>query len=160
MLGEHHGGLWRRGAVFFSAVCVGCTLLIGSHSWAATIEPCLGDLTINQGKGFKPVTSRTSANVGDSVMVGPGGTATVTYDDGCKVSVQPGAVTTIAPLSPCASGSYAADMGLPPAAAGAPAGAPAGTADPYLTLLMFGGFAGGIAYLVTTVRSGQGPASP
>jgi hypothetical protein len=40
-------------------------------------------------------------------MVGPGGTATVVYDDGCKVNVQPGAVTTISPLSPCASGSNA-----------------------------------------------------
>jgi hypothetical protein len=42
-------------------------------------------------------------------MVAPGGGATVVYDDGCKVDVQPGAVTTIAPLSPCASGSYADD---------------------------------------------------
>jgi hypothetical protein len=41
-------------------------------------------------------------------MVGPGGSATVVYEDGCKVAVQPGAVTTIAPLSPCTSGSNAA----------------------------------------------------
>jgi hypothetical protein len=75
--------------------------------WAATLEPGYGDLTINQGQGFKPINSRVDANVGDSVMVGPGGTATVVYDDGCKVNVQPGAVTTIAPLSPCASGSNA-----------------------------------------------------
>jgi hypothetical protein len=71
------------------------------------VEPGLGDLTINQGKGFKPVTSSINAKVGDSVMVGPSGSATVVYDDGCKVNIQPGAVTTIAPLSPCASGSNA-----------------------------------------------------
>jgi len=41
------------------------------------------------------------------VMVGPGGSATVVYEDGCKVDVRPGAVTTIAPLSPCAAGSNA-----------------------------------------------------
>src|SRR5690242_19913580 len=111
-----------------SALCVGCSLLIASQSWAATIEARQGDLTINQGEGFQPVTSRGTANVGDSVMVGPGGSATVVYDDGCKVSVQPGAVTTIAPLSPCASGSKAADMGLPPAAPG-PAYAPAPAID-------------------------------
>jgi hypothetical protein len=40
-------------------------------------------------------------------MVGPGGSATIAYEDGCKVDVRPGAVTTIAPLSPCASGSNA-----------------------------------------------------
>jgi hypothetical protein len=97
-----------------SALSIGCAVLVASPSWAATIEPGSGDLTINQGQGFKPVTSRTSANVGDSVMVGPGGSATVVYDDGCKVRVQPGAVATIAPLSPCASGSNAADLGVPP----------------------------------------------
>jgi len=92
------------------ALCIGCTLLMSGPSWAAMVEPGYGDLTINRGQGFKPVTSRINANVGDSVMVGPGGAATVTYDDGCQVNVQPGAVTTIAPLSPCASGSNAQDQ--------------------------------------------------
>jgi hypothetical protein len=96
----------KRGPLF-SAVAVGCAMLVASPSWAAVIEPGLGDLTINQGQGFKPVNSRANANVGDSVMVGPGGSATITYEDGCKVDVRPGAVMTIAPLSPCASGSNA-----------------------------------------------------
>ena len=93
-------------------------MLVASPSWAAMIEPGYGELTINQGQGFTPVTSRTSANVGDTVMVGAAGNAAIVYDDGCRVPVQPGAVATIAPLSPCASGSYAADMAvkaLPPA---------------------------------------------
>jgi hypothetical protein len=85
-------------------------VLIGSPSWAATIEPGQGDLSVNQGQGFKPVNSRVDANVGDSVMVGPGGGATIVYDDGCKVDVQPGAVATISSLSPCASGSNAEDV--------------------------------------------------
>lgn len=84
-------------------------LLLSSSSWAATLEPGQGSLTINQGQGFQQVNSRVDANVGDSVMVDPGGAATLVYDDGCKVDVQPGSVTTIAPISPCASGSYAAD---------------------------------------------------
>src|SRR5690242_712532 len=96
----------------FTALCIGCTMLLSVQSWAAVIEPGLGDLTINQGHGFKSVTGRATANVGDSVMVGPGGSATVVYDDGCKVNVQPGAVVNIAPLSPCAAGSYAADMAV------------------------------------------------
>jgi hypothetical protein len=91
----------------FSAVSVGCAVLVATPSWAAVVESGYGDLTINQGQGFKPVASGTNANVGDAVMVGPGGSATVVYDDGCKINVRPGAVTTIAPLSPCASGSNA-----------------------------------------------------
>lgn len=90
----------------FSALSIGCAVLVASPSWAAIVEPGYGDLTINQ-QGFKPVTSRSSANIGDSVMVGPSGSATLTYEDGCKVNVQPGAVVTVAPLSPCASGSNA-----------------------------------------------------
>jgi hypothetical protein len=88
---------------------IGGSLLFVSACWAATIEPVQGNLQLNRGQGFQPVNSRVDANVGDTVVVGPGSTAIVTYSDGCKVSVQPGAVTTIAPLSPCASGSLADD---------------------------------------------------
>lgn len=94
---------------FLAVLCFGCAMLVGSSSWAATIEPGQGDLSVNQGKGYQPINSRVDACVGDTVMVGPGGAATVVYDDGCKVDIQPGSVTTIAPLSPCASGSYAQD---------------------------------------------------
>ncbi len=99
----------RKRRPVYSIVALGCAVLMASPSWAAIVVPGQGDLTINQGKGFKPVTRQINANVGDSVMVRPGGAATVVYDDGCKVNVQPGAVTTIAPISPCASGSNAQD---------------------------------------------------
>jgi hypothetical protein len=100
------GGLMAKCSRLLS-LCIGCTILTSGPSWATTVESSQGDLSINHGQGFKPVKSRTNANPGDSVMVGPGGAATVVYDDGCKVTVQPGAVTTVAPLSPCASGSNA-----------------------------------------------------
>jgi hypothetical protein len=96
--------------LFLFGLCVGCAAFAGSSCLAATVEPAQGDLSINQGQGFQPVNGRVDAKVGDSVMVAPGGAATVVYDDGCKVDVQPGAVATIAPLSPCASGSYAQDV--------------------------------------------------
>ena len=88
---------------------VGLALLgIGSaQAQTASVIPLQGDLSVNQGQGFQRVDSRIGANVGDSLMVSPGGSATVVYQDGCQVSVQPGSVTTIAPLSPCASGSQA-----------------------------------------------------
>jgi hypothetical protein len=94
---------------FLSVSLIGGSLFLVSASLAATIEPVQGNLQLNRGQGFQPVNSRVDANVGDTVVVGPGGAAAVTYSDGCKVSVQPGAVTTIAPLSPCASGSMADD---------------------------------------------------
>jgi hypothetical protein len=51
----------------FSALSIGCAVLVATPSWAAVVEPGYGDLTINQGQGFKPVTSGTNANVGDAV---------------------------------------------------------------------------------------------
>jgi hypothetical protein len=100
-------GVMGKRRPLFGAVAIGCAVLVASPSWAAVVQPGFGNLTINQGQDFKPVTAAVNANVGDSVMVGPGGSATVVYEDGCKVDIRPGAVTTIAPLSPCASGSNA-----------------------------------------------------
>lgn len=132
---------------FLGALCL--AMLFSTSSWAASIEPGQGSLTLNQGQGFQPVNSRIDANVGDSVMVAPGGSATVVYEDGCTVNVQPGAVTTIAPLSPCASGSYAQDNG-----------------SNWVGALVMGGVAGGLAALAgyeaskSTTSSTVNPASP
>src|SRR6202171_6594633 len=67
-----------------SLLCVsliGGSLFLVSASWAATIEPVQGNLSLNRGQGFQPINSRVDANVGDSVVVGPGGAAAVTYSD-------------------------------------------------------------------------------
>jgi hypothetical protein len=103
---------------FQAAVFLGGSLLLATASLAAapepakpaTLEPIQGDLWVNHGKGFEKVTSKIEAKIGDSVMVNPGGIAKVTYADGCQANVKPGAVMTIKQLSPCASGSLAADL--------------------------------------------------
>ena len=41
---------------FVGAFCL--AMLLGTSSWAATVEPGQGSLTINQGQGFQPVNSR------------------------------------------------------------------------------------------------------
>jgi hypothetical protein len=89
------------------ALSFGCAVLLSTSCLAATLEPTQGDLSINRGKGFKPVKHRIVAHVGDSVMVGPSGGGRLVYSDGCKVDVIPGAVLTVTQLSPCASGSMA-----------------------------------------------------
>jgi hypothetical protein len=90
-----------------SALCVGCAVLLSTSSWATTVELSEGTLMINKGKGFKAVKHQVVAKAGDSIMVSPGGHAKLVYPDGCTIEVQPGAVTTVTRLSPCASGSYA-----------------------------------------------------
>ncbi len=133
-----------------SVVCFAAAFLASSLVQAATIAPVQGDLSLNQGQGFQRVNTRVEANVGDSVMVGPGGAATVTYPDGCQVNVQPGAVVSIAPLSPCASGSFAQDQGQ------TSSGLNAGT-------LLFGAAAlgaTGVAVYGITQSQPSSPASP
>lgn len=93
--------------VLLAALCIGCSFLAGSAAWAATIEPVTGEVSLNQGQGFKKLDSALEAKVGDAVMVSPGGSAKVSYADGCTIGLKPGAVMVIAALSPCASGSYA-----------------------------------------------------
>ena len=93
----------------WGALCFGSCLVITTAAWAATVEPGQGDLSVNQGQGFQKATGRIDARVGDSVMVSPSGSATVSYSDGCTIKLQPGAVMTIGALSPCAAGSYADD---------------------------------------------------
>jgi hypothetical protein len=147
------GSLWcgRMGdgvmRLIVGAFC-GVALLSGS-AWAATLEPTEGALAVNQGGGFRPVKTRIDANVGDSVMVAPGGSATLVYDDGCKVEVQPGSVTTIAALSPCAAGSFAQDNNT-------------NNAMTIGTLAVVGGVAGTLIYEGTksTNNSSSPPASP
>ena len=90
-----------------AAVSVGCLLLAGSAAAAATIAPVKGDVSVNQGQGFKKLDAAFEAKVGDAVMVSPGGSAKVSYADGCAIALKPGAVMVITALSPCASGSYA-----------------------------------------------------
>lgn len=92
------------------ALGFGCSLLAATAAPAATIQPVQGQVSINQGQGFQPANGVTEAKEGDSLIVSPGGSATVSYADGCKVGLQPGAVMVIAALSPCASGSYAQEQ--------------------------------------------------
>jgi hypothetical protein len=92
------------------ALCIVCTALVSSPSWAATIatvDPSHGDVLVNRGKGFNQIKRPVRVAVGNSVMVGPDSLAIIAYRDGCTVKVAPGTVETVAALSPCASGASA-----------------------------------------------------
>jgi hypothetical protein len=95
----------------FGALCFMCAAIFSTSSWAATtatVNPSQGNVLINRGKGFSEIKRPTKLRVGNSVMVGPGGSAVIAYSDGCTVNVDPGTIKTVAQLSPCASGSSAA----------------------------------------------------
>ena len=76
-------------------------LLLGSGAFAATLQPMQGDVRINHGAGYQTITQQTVVAVGDSVMVGKGGSAQIVYNTQCSVAVRPGNVVTIAAEPPC-----------------------------------------------------------
>jgi hypothetical protein len=92
-------------------VAASAILAFDGSAFAATVTAIAGPLQVNTGSGFHKVAGSAEVAPGSSVMVEPAGKAQITYTDGCKVPVNPGAIAVVAPVSPCAQG---ADLGLPP----------------------------------------------
>ncbi len=91
-----------RGAFMRSKLVFACAFLVSSHAFAANVANIQGQTLLNTGAGFKQLVGATEAGPGAKVMANPGGQGQITYSDGCTVTVNPGQVYTIAPVSPCA----------------------------------------------------------
>ena len=98
--------------------------IISTSALAATVTPDQGQVLVNRGGGYKPVTQPVEASVGDQVMVKPKGQAHVVFPDGCSMLVSVGMIFTIGPKSPCEQkGSHIETQAtLPPQQQAAPAG--------------------------------------
>jgi len=68
---------------------------ISSPTLAATVEVLQGQVSINQGQGYKQVAAASDVSTGDQVMAAPGSRGKIVYADGCAVDVYPGAVVTV-----------------------------------------------------------------
>ncbi|HMB55713.1 MAG TPA: hypothetical protein VKM35_00725 [Arenimonas sp.] len=64
-----------------------------------------GSVMVNQGKEFVAAHSGQALMPGDRVMVAEQGSATVTFNDGCALSVEPGSLVSVPSISTCAGGS-------------------------------------------------------
>ena len=85
----------RGVAAFIAAVALSLS------SFAATVMPEQGIVLVNHGNGYENATGPTAVNPGDIVVVNPGGSAQITYPDGCTVPVAVGAIVTVGAQSPC-----------------------------------------------------------
>jgi hypothetical protein len=87
---------------------------------AATLNDVSGSVLVNKGEGFVAATGAIELNVGDKVMVGEGGFATVSYDN-CAVALDKPTLHAVAKVAPCDAPviSPVADID-PPVAAGLP----------------------------------------
>lgn len=84
-----------------SVAAFACAILMSSQAFAANVANVQGQTLLNVGDGYKQLLGSAEAGAGSNVLANPGGQARVTYEDGCAVTVNPGQVYTIAPVSPC-----------------------------------------------------------
>lgn len=68
-------------------------------------------MLLNRGDGYRLISGQAEASIGDTVVANPGASGKIVYPDGCVVDLKPVTVATIAPQSPCTTGSAAAPSG-------------------------------------------------
>jgi hypothetical protein len=126
------------------------SLAVSPSAHAATVNAMQGQVLLNLGQGYKQVSGSSEAGPGAIVVANPGGSAQVVYSDGCSITVTPGMVYTIAPQSPCGSGSGGPGFG-------------GGFEMNTTTMVALGALAGGgiaAAIIFSTGSSSKKPASP
>jgi hypothetical protein len=143
---------------------------------AATVFPVRGEVRISTDQGFRKIDAATELPVTATVLVSPGGLATIRYDQTCVVHVE--SIAFIQKLPPCQGyhapaymgltheGSISpddADYGFTPKVGGHPPAKPNDncTFDDH-TLLIIGGVAviGGVAAALLLNQGSSAPASP
>ena len=141
-----------RGVAAFASA-----MTLSLSSFAATVTPEQGIVLVNRGNGYQNVTGPINVNPGDILVVNPGGSALLAYDDGCFVPVAVGTIVTVAPKSPCATqgsmtptqASGPPPQGPPEGEGGTPPDVPTvtegpGIGDLALSVAVAGGAVGGI----------------
>lgn len=129
---------------------------------AATLTSQEGSVLVNQGEQFITADDAQSLNVGDRVMVMEGGTAEITFADGCVLPLASGSMVEVPEASTCA-GTVVQVERIGPSYAQA-VGAPRGNRNG-LAPWLFGGWALGIGLALAednkiTFPNVAAPASP
>jgi hypothetical protein len=83
----------------------------------ATLSNVSGNVSVNQGKEFAPAQADMRLKPGDRVMVSDKGSATITFDDACRLDLGESKIITVPAKSACA-GAVVAQQGVGPGAGG------------------------------------------
>ena len=82
---------------------------LGIANAAPMAESLGGTVRVNQGSGFTVLQGTTAVKPGDTIMADPKGNGRLVYNDGCSINVKPGAIVTVAEVSPCSLKAQASD---------------------------------------------------
>lgn len=86
---------------------------VGASS-AATLTPLQGQVLLNRGGGYQPVSGPVEVKAGDSILVNPDGLAQLAYEDCATYEIKPGDVVYVSEKEavPCAGGTIGGAAGL------------------------------------------------
>ena len=83
----------------------------------ATLNNVNGTVSVNQGKEFVPAQADMRLKPGDRIMVADKGSATITFDDACRLDLGESKMVTVPAKSACA-GAVIAQQGVGPGQGG------------------------------------------
>ncbi len=69
--------------------------LSGQAAGAATLTVLAGEVLLSRGEGYQAVSGQMEVELTDCLLVNPGGSAKIAYDDGATVEVGPGSTTCV-----------------------------------------------------------------
>ena len=117
----------------------------------ATIDKITGKVMVNEGKAFAPGRLQQRLKPGDRVMVMDKSTATIVFDDDCRLTVEANKLVVVPDRSTCAGG-YLAEQGINPGGAGAIGGSGVSSGQALLPVAA--------AVIITAVVLDEDDASP
>lgn len=86
------------------------TVALATPALAAQVTPENGEVLVNSGSGFKPVSGTTEVSAGAQVMVRPGGSAFIVYSATCTTRVGSERVWAVQAAAPCSAGKTSLDF--------------------------------------------------
>ncbi|HEX7109224.1 MAG TPA: hypothetical protein VF224_08285 [Aestuariivirga sp.] len=102
---------WFRLLAFGTAIVFSGSDAAWAKSYVSLVA-IEGNVLVNQGKGFEPVSGVVDLKVGDRVMVGENSQAVLSYAT-CRVKIKGGNVVTIVKDAPCLAGTVSEDAAMP-----------------------------------------------
>ncbi|MEL7048087.1 MAG: hypothetical protein AAFO75_03845 [Pseudomonadota bacterium] len=88
---------------------IACFLSLFAFAYAAhgaSVIPVRGDVFVDLGAGFEPLTTELTVLPGTRMMVAPNGLAHIDYGGGCRQSVVAGTIPIVAASPPCPNGLF------------------------------------------------------
>lgn len=133
--------------------------ILGAQANAAVVNRSTGDVSVNDGSGYRSVEASANVAPGDLVRTGKKGVATIVFDNGCVMKVGDNKVVRVDETLACPATARSFQALAPEAAPPEVAVDPtAGTIGGFNPLYVVGGLAvvGGITGAVVATTSSSG----